>query len=324
MWASGRILWLRLRQLQWQPTPGAIDHPERASYRGPAMPISLAVLLGWTWLGALGSAQQTPPGLDTLLERASAYLAEYEKTLSSVVAEERYEQIVQYYLSSAAGGRIASFNTWTRRRKLVSDYLLVKVQGLTGWQPFRDVLEVDGDPVGDRDTRLSDLFINQAAQAFDQAARIAEESARYNIGGVSRTINVPTLALVFLSSASRYRFDFRIEGGRKIEGIETAGIGYRERQRPTLIRTTGDNDLEASGVLFIDPDTGRVIQTVLRTDDGSLQSEITVTFRPDGRLGIWVPARMKELYKGSSERIEGTATYAKFRRFKVETFEIIK
>lgn len=289
------------------------------------MRMRLAALVGLALLWAPAAAlQQSPAGLDTLLQRAAAYLAEYEKTLSSVVAEERYEQIVQYYSAGPSGGRITSPNAWARRRKLVSDYLLVKVPGLAGWQPFRDVLEVDGDPVGDRETRLMDLFINQSSPVLDQAARIAEESARYNIGGVSRTINVPTLALVFVGSANRYRFDFRIEGGRKIEGVETMGIGYRERQRPTLIRTAGDNDLEASGLMFIDPDTGRVIQTVLRTDDGSLQSEITVTFRPNERLGIWVPARMKELYKGSAERIEGTATYAKFRRFKVETIEIIK
>lgn len=284
----------------------------------------LAVLLGSALLWLPTDAWQVPASLDTLLERAAAYLVEYEKTLSSVVAEERYEQIVQYYASNLGGGRITSSNPWTSRRKLVSDYLLVKIPGVQGWQPFRDVFEVDGEPVGDRETRLLDLFINQASQAFDQAARIAQESARYNIGNVSRTINVPTLALVFLGPANRYRFDFKLESGRKIEGIETMGIGYRERQRPTLIRTNGDNDLEASGIMFIDPETGRVLQTVLRTDDGSLQSEISVTYRPDERLGIWVPARMKELYKGSSERVEGTATYAKFRRFKVETIEIIK
>lgn len=286
---------------------------------------AVVVVIGWAVASALLRAQETPSALDLLLARAAAYLADYEAKLSSVVAEERYEQTVQYYASSYSGGRITSGgNLWQRRRKLVSDYLLVKVSGLAGWQPFRDVLEVDGAPIRDRENRLMDLFINQASQAFDQAARIAEESARYNIGNVTRTINVPTLPLVFLGQANRYRFDLRLEGDRRIEGVETVGLAFRERQRPTLIRTTGDNDLEASGVLWVDPETGRVVQTVLRTDDEHLQTEITVTYRPDDRLEIWVPARMKEVYKGASERVEGTATYAKFRRFRVETIEAIK
>jgi hypothetical protein len=33
---------------------------------------------------------------------------------------------------------------------------------------------------------------------------------------------------------------------------------------------------------------------------------------------------MKEVYKLAAERVEGTATYSKYRRFRVETIEAIK
>ena len=288
------------------------------------MLLTLACTLAGTLL-ATAPAQRPALTLDTLVARTAAYLAEYETKLSSVVAEERYDQVVQYYATTAGGTRISSGSgQWQRRRKLLSDYLLVKVSGMNGWQPFRDVMEVDGDPVRDRENRLMDLFVNAASLALDQAARIAEESARYNIGSVSRTINVPTLAIVFMSQANRYRFDLALESGRKIEGVETVGLAFKESQRPSLIRTRGENDLPASGMLWVDPETGRVIQTLITTDDGTLQSEITVTYRPDERLGLWVPARMKEVYKLAAERVEGTATYAKYRRFRVETIEAIK
>jgi hypothetical protein len=268
------------------------------------------------------TAQPPPAPLETLLARTGAYLADYETRLSSVVAEERYEQVVQYYATSAAGARGAS--QWQRRRRLLSDYLLVKVPGLTGWQPYRDVAEVDGEQVRDRQNRLMDLFTRPAALALDQAARIAEESARYNIGSVSRTINVPTLALVFLSRANRHRLDLSPASGRTIAGVETAAFAYRERSHATFIRTHGDNDLPASGTFWVDASSGRIIQTAITTDDGSLRSEITVTYGPDDRLGIWVPARMREVYTLAAERVEGTATYSKYRRFRVETFEGIK
>jgi hypothetical protein len=285
------------------------------------MAVCWAVRLVGLLLPLTTSPAQAPPGgaLEALLDRAVGYLREYEDQLASVVAEEHYDQLVVFPASARSAG---PGGAWTRRRRLLSDYLLVRVPGRRGWQPFRDVREVDGEPVGDRETRLVDLFAHPASQAFDQAARIARESARFNLGSVTRTINVPTLALVVLQE--RFRFAFRLAGARRIEGTRTVEVTFREVARPTIIRTSGDNDLPASGSLWIEPATGRIVQTELRTDQETLQSTITVTYRPDARLGLWVPARMRELYTTGAERVEGTATYANFRRFTVETFEIIK
>ena len=189
------------------------------------MLLALACTLAGTLLAAVPT-QRPALTLDTLVTRTAAYLADYEIKLSSVVAEERYDQVVQYYSTTSGGARVSmGSGQWQRRRKLVSDYLLVKVPGLNGWQPFRDVMEVDGEPVRDRQNRLLDLFVNAASLALDQAARVAEESSRYNIGSVSRTINVPTLAIAFLGQANRYRFDLSMESGRKIEWVETQSSG---------------------------------------------------------------------------------------------------
>jgi hypothetical protein len=54
-----------------------------------------------------------------------------------------------------------------------------------------------------------------------------------------------------------------------------------------------------------------------------------VTFRPDARLGQWVPSEMRERYEGAwpdggpdgeprHYEITGTATYTNFRRFDVD------
>ena len=53
---------------------------------------------------------------------------------------------------------------------------------------FRDVFDVDGRPVRDRDQRLQKLFLSApAATAIDQAQRIADESAR----GIVKVLTVP-------------------------------------------------------------------------------------------------------------------------------------
>ena len=84
---------------------------------------------------------------------------------------------------------------------------------------FRDVFEVDGKPVRDREDRLQKLFLAPSPDAYAQLVRIKEESARYNIGSVDRNINLPLFALQFLRAEHRTRSRFKISGA--------AGVGRR-------------------------------------------------------------------------------------------------
>jgi hypothetical protein len=293
--------------------------------RAPALAAATLVVMT---LQADGAGRQAPTPVDDLVARAAAYVAEYERQFSSVVAEERYDQRLRILEYGAPAGVIGSLrgssSAYERRRKLVSDYLLVKVPGLEGWTPFRDVIEVDGRAVRDRDERLSQLFIESPARALDQALRIAEESSRFNLGDVRRTVNVPTLALLFLVDRHRPRVAFHLGDDQTIEGIGATGLAYVDQTHPTLIRGSGDNDIVADGTIWIDPVDGRVLQTRVHTNSGTLESEIVVSYRLDERLGLWVPWRMRESYKSALEQIDATAIYTNFRRFRIETDEVIK
>src|SRR5215470_6262452 len=149
------------------------------------------------------------PEIDAILDRAGDYVATYEKTFVGVVAEETYRQQVQ-------GGRGRNdargfpVETPGQRRDLKSDVLLVRAPAGDRWIQFRDVFEVDGKPVRDREERLSKLFLQPSADARRQEEDIATASARYNIGGVNRTVNMPVLALTILEPANRPWFTFRL------------------------------------------------------------------------------------------------------------------
>ena len=284
------------------------------------------------WLGAAAAAvivaagaaaaarPQTLPAAQPLVDRAAAYLAEYARSLSSVVAEERYDQSLRTggLAIHQPGANPMRPSAYEQRRRLVCDYVLVGVSGPNGWVGFRDVMEVDGKAV-ENGERLATRFLSSpvTAATMNQAARISQEDARFNLGDVSRAINVPTLALMVVSDLHRNRFEFTAGDERRIEGVRARALDFHELYGPTLIRGAGGADLPASGTLWIEPGSGTVLQSVLRTRDSQLDSQITVSYRLDKALELWVPDTMQEVYKTSKEHIEGEATYRDYRRFTV-------
>jgi hypothetical protein len=256
--------------------------------------------------------------LDLVVARATEYVQSYVRDFTRVVAEEEYDQRLEYPTNSI-GVRPADGHRVVR-----SDVLMVSTPDLGRWLPFRDVFEADGKKVRDREDRLRKLFVDAPTSAASDARRITEESARYNLGSVDRTINVPTLALECLFPAALPRFRLERRGEESIDGVRAWRIDYEERTGPTLIRTPGGGNVPASGSFWVDPVTGRVLRTVLRTGDQAMKMAITVEYRGNDELGLWVPSEMRERYERQGETLTAVARYSNFRRFRVSTTEDIK
>ena len=262
------------------------------------------------------------PTLPVVLERAAAYVADYQKQLVGIVAEEHYRQNVQNM--SRSGRNIRQF------RELRSDVLMVKLPDEERWLQFRDVFEVDRKPVRDRDERLYRLFVTPTADAQQQAETIQAESARYNIGPVVRTINMPILGLLFFDRQNQPQMKIRLleaNNTRRFAAlanpVAVVRIGFTEVGTPTLIRGAGDKDLPARGEIWVDSASGRILRTELECNDLTLYSNIQVTYRAEPSLTMLVPAEMREVYRlqVNASRIDGRATYSRFRQFTVTTTE---
>ncbi len=288
----------------------------------------LALSWGASVHSAHAQAVQAPVALDVALDRTATYIDSFIEHFGNVVSEERYQQeAVPVIRAGQLGGRgtMATIPP-TQKRTLRSDFLLVKPEGSADWFPFRDVYEVDGSIIRDREGRLAKLFLKDASSvALDRAREIAQESSRYNIGDVMRTINNPVIALAFLERSYQKRFAFTLGKADPSLGATAWAIEYKEVVRPTLIRGDGDSNLPTSGRAWIDVETGRVLKTEFVIESPSITARVTATFRPDQRLGINVPAEMIEEYKPSAGgRISGKATYGRFRQFAVRTDETIE
>ena len=282
------------------------------------------------------SGATTPSTIDVVMRRAGGYAAQFRRQLSSLVAEETYVQDMRPPMGviSAAGNNAEA----VRHRELKSDLLMVRPA--ERYVEFRDVYEVDGRPVRDRQSRLTDLFLAGKAGSAQQVETIAQESARFNIGNVFRNFNTPTLALLFLEPETSNRFRFRrVDGDRKPALAKDwrfvapeAGPGdriwvveFREVRPRTVIGRYGGGDMPASGHFWIDSVSGRVLASELVIGDPMMQCTINVRYGTETIGGVAVPAEMRERYTNTRDRVvtTGKATYGRVRRFGVATDEVI-
>lgn len=249
-------------------------------------------------------------------------MKQWEPALAAIVAEEQYSQALTEF--TAAG-----INRQTKR-ELVSDVLLVQARGDAVWMLFRDVLAADGHEVRDRQRRFDALFA-RPSDVVASARRIAEESARYNLGSMARDLNTPAAALLFLKMPFSDSTSWKRPASADLDGIPTWQLAFEQSRGPFAIRTRDGSPQPASGHVWIERASGRVVRTTLdiwtvsgRTTRKPPRGHVRVTshFGPVAGLDVWVPVRMVEEYQlfatsGNAmiERLDASATYSNHRRF---------
>ena len=270
-------------------------------------------------------AQDLRPSLDEVLNRAASYVERFRQQLSEIVSEETYRQsIVRTPQSPGAVQTELS-------RTLRSDLLLVKPANAERYVEFRDVFEVDNEPVRDRRDRVSALWRTGSTESSARLGAILDESARYNIGGIQRNINTPLMALLILDAAHRKRFAFKhVDPRRPVFGTghqandsgvfrvstEMWSIEFEERRGNTIIKRPGGGDLRSRGRFWIDPETGAVLISELIVDGGGVRASVTVSYQSEPLMGFLVPVEMRESYQRRGEEITGHAVYGGFRLLK--------
>jgi hypothetical protein len=267
---------------------------------------------------AVPAAATTKGPVDDLLDRATAYVRAYVHEFSTVVAEERYVQDSHPMPRVDAMSSIAGAAQPAQHAELRSDLLFVRPGESGSWLTFRDVYSVNGRPVRDREERLAKLFVQPSTGAVDRAEEIAREGYRYNVGLKERTVANPMLAVAFLQPDYRRRFEFRLSGIDTSLGPDVWIVKFKERERPTILRTPDNRNVPGMGRFWIDGASGRVLQTELETSTGD---KVMTVFAFDERLQLDVPVEMRDIGWLNGTVITGTATYTNFRRFGVATNE---
>jgi hypothetical protein len=290
--------------------------------------LSLVAALG---LGSLLSAAQTGShpgsGFHTVLSSAMRYVMNYEQQFALLALDEHYAQELQrppnpaQHLAQSSPG---SGMSQVAQQTFKSDLVLVQL-GMDGegWMPFRDTYDVKGKKVRDSDDRLLKLFLANDRRSFEKAADYTGTSNKHHLGQVARTINIPTLGMLLLHPRVNERFEFTDGGEETAGGRVLRKAMYREVARPTLVKTTRGLDLALTGTIWIEPFSGAVVKTEMNAADPALRCQVTVTFRRDQTLEMWVPERMEEYYRvnQAADDIFATATYTNVRKYRRSDLE---
>jgi hypothetical protein len=275
------------------------------------MRLTLALLLA-SVVVAVPVRADDPDDKQEIVRRATLYVHQFIDNFANVMGEERYTQ---------------EATRPKQKRTLRSNVLLVRNPGAPQWHWFRDVVEVDGQPVHEgRESRLEELFAELTTDSLRRAQEIVAAGTRHNVRNIG-TGNNPLFAMSFLQREYSERFRF-IPGGREKKlGPNVRSIRFEETRTPTLLTQEGNRDLPARGVIWVDEETGRVVKTELKLGEHPINMRsslgwqppvtITTTFGVDRELGIDVPVEMRDRYPQDRDDIRGVATYGPFRRIHV-------
>ena len=292
-----------------------------------------------TFIVALGinevRAQNQPAStLETLLVAAGDYLEQYSTAVGAIAGEERSFENASI---SATGGRTVR-----------SDIVLLSV-GSASWAAFRDVFEVDGQSTRPRTNRLVDALTGPPGAAIDTARRLNTEGARRHLGAenVNRAINAPMLALIFLARANQSRSEFKFDGMKSVNGVQAGLVIFKERAKPRLLPSA--DEAAAEGRFWIQPGTGRVVQTELAMRSSgrtpmsdssvSVSAKVTVRYGDQPSLGLLLPTRLDEEFEispqapgvtagrpsgGISQTITGRANYSNYKKIDLDVRKIAR
>lgn len=289
-------------------------------------------------VGAAGRAYQIPEphrqhvSTDVAVKLARTYLDEWEQALASIVAEEHYTQALDEWPEgrSRLGHFIESRSPRQSTRRLVSDVLFVRAWHDSEWLMFRDVLMVDAKSVRDRQRRFDALFVRPDADVIANARRIADESARYNLGQLTRNVNTPVTALIFLRSRFAESTRFSAKAG-EVNGTPAWELSFEQNASPFAIHTPEGQPRPASGRIWITPGAGRILKTEV-TMTGTIatlrarglvplrtRAQVVSKYGAVAGLDVWVPLRMDEDYGVSGavdETLRAEAIYTNHRQFR--------
>jgi hypothetical protein len=290
--------------------------------------IALGLVAAGVLAGSPVTGQQHT--LDDVLARAAEYHTEYTTKISGVSLEE------QTRLMDVSGGVTRGIV------RISSDVVFANVSGDVA--ALRDTFAIDTRPTRERTPRILQLLGAPATPSIQDwliARAFPGEQKVYFLLDIVIKCNEPTSALQFIAAANQPGLKYRLDGRKKMNGVDVLGVRFEEpqaRDRIYLLGTRGN--ARATGRFWIDPVSGAIHQTELWVDSRtertySESAIVSVKYARHPGLGLLLPTEMNDSYEefdGSGQagdsvdpqaRIGGRRSVQSFASYSNATFAAI-
>ena len=241
------------------------------------------VIVAMLAAGTLVHASAQEPALPDALRKAAIYVDNYRLKASGLSVDE------QLLLTELASVRPVP-------KRLASDLVFVNIQERL--MSLRDPFSVDTKAIRERQPRITKVLAEPTRAGWQQVQGFTKEGAYHFMANVVLWYGDPLLALQFVEEQHQKRITYKIEGKKKMNGLEAYAIGFKEirEERKVYVIDTPDNP-NASGRIWIDPATGAVHQTELWLQSDTAIARVTVLYAPDAKLDMLVPKESTQTFE---------------------------
>jgi hypothetical protein len=269
--------------------------------------VALACALAAVPAATARPAAVAPQNAKAVVAAASAYVESFRKDAAFLIADEATTQ-----------RRLDARDQTIESRQTKGEIFLTYLEADAQWIAVHDVASVDGEAVADREDLRS--LLTKGNELRGVAQRVATRNARFNLGGVWRNFNEPTLPLLLLERSRIGNLSLDRKGVAREAGVTIVTVGFRERDRPTLVRGPRE-PIRAEGEMVIEAESGRIRRTRFELDQDPFRAELVTTYALDARIGMWLPRAFVERYEGKpdgrEEVIVCETEYTNYRKFTV-------
>lgn len=233
------------------------------------------VVLAAVAVGTMAHASAQEPSLPEALGKAADYVARYRTKASGVSLEELL---------------LLTEMTATQRvpRRVASDLVLVNVtERLMG---LRDPFAIDTKAVREHQPRIIRALGEPTLASWQRVQDFTREGSYLFLANVVLWYSDPVLALRFIEVDHQPRMTYKLEGRKKIDGVQVYGIGFKENreERKVYLLDTPDNP-SCSGRIWIEPASGAIHQTELWVQSDTAVARVQVTYAMDAKINLLVP-----------------------------------
>jgi hypothetical protein len=244
-----------------------------------AVSVTVAIVAG---LGV--SAAPQAPDAQTLQLLAAQYVLTYAPKVSGLSLEEAYDLTE------------VEVNRSIPPRRITSDLILVDLpERLVA---FRDTYALDGRATRESGPRIITLLTPATTASWQRAQELALDSAPMFLDRLVVRLSDPLLALQFVRLEKQPLSTWKVEGQKRIGGVQTTALSFKEKTGPSLkyLLNTADN-ASASGRFWMNPTTGAIHQTELWVQSKSEIGRTTVQYAPDSKLEMLIPREATHVFE---------------------------